>query len=189
MGSWGSTGSRHWGGRRGVWPYQPALPVDMAPWACLSTGLTGRPGVGDLGARGNYTEVSHPIVLGVNSWKRFPIQKDGFTGPIGGPTQKIWIFMVFGGFRFFCWGSRRQDQFQWRPRPPGINFALISSQSCTLASILEHFWTFRWWVGPKFRTLFEKIDPLQPLRPKCWAENDPRLILYSFDSTKIWRFY
>ena len=43
------------------------------------------------------------------------------------------------------------------------------------------FWTFGSSVGPQFPTLFEKIDPLRPLRPKCYIENDPRLILYPFD--------
>ena len=78
-------------------------------------------------------------------------------------------------------GFRPQNLSQWRPRPPGINFALVDAQSHSLTSIFVNFWTFQWSVGPQFPTLFEKIDPLRPLRPKCWAENDPRLILYSFD--------
>ena len=47
-----------------------------------------------------------------------------------------------------------------------------------LTSIFVNFWTFGSSVGPQFRTLFEKIDPLRPLRPKCYIKNDPRLILY-----------
>ena len=36
------------------------------------------------------------------------------------------------------------------------------------------FWKSR---VPNFPTLFEKVDPIRPLRPKCSVENDPILIL------------
>ena len=64
------------------------------------------------------------------------------------------------------------------PGPPGINSALINAQSRTPTSVFVNFWTFGSSVGPKFRTLFEKNDPLWPPRPKCSLENDPILILY-----------
>ena len=104
-----------------------------------------------------------------------------FKGKIGGPSRKIWIFGVFRFFEFFFRDFRPHTLSQWRPRPLGINFALVDAQSRSLTSIFVNFWTFQWSVGPQFPTLFEKMDPLRPLRPKCSVENAPRLILYSFD--------
>ena len=75
-------------------------------------------------------------------------------------------------------GFRLQNQSQSRPRPPGIHSALTNAPSPPLTSIFVNFWTFGSSVGPQFPTLFEKIDPLRPLRPKCYIKNDPRLILY-----------
>ena len=107
-----------------------------------------------------------------------------FKGKIGGNTKEYSEnrdFRFFRSFSIFPWGFWPQNLSQWRSRPLGINFAIVDAQSHSLTIIFVIFWTFQWSVGPQFPTLFEKIDPLRPLRPKCSVENGPILILYSFD--------
>jgi len=41
--------------------------------------------------------------------------------------------------------------------------------------------TFRWLVGLKGQIFFEKVDPMQPLRPKCSIENCRVLMLSLYE--------
>ena len=45
----------------------------------------------------------------------------------------------------------------------------------------DNFWTFRGSVGPKFRTLFEKVDPIWQLRAIRPVENDRILIPVGYE--------
>ena len=90
------------------------------------------------------------------------------------PKSLIFIF-------YACFGG--SECFHDVPGPPAINFALRNVQNGGLRSSLDnvlsfsnHFRTSR---VPKFRTLFEKVDLIRPLRPKRSGENDPMLILSS----------
>ena len=71
---------------------------------------------------------------------------------------------------------RGPKHFHDVPRPSGMNSALVDAQNGGLASIFEHFSSF--WdkfpttLVPKFRTLFEKVDLIWPLRPNRHVEND-----------------
>ena len=143
---------------------------------------------------------AHPC--GWGSWCFFIATSKSVMKPAGDPKQGQWLLLKRQllllenrdhrppqtprrpprpqnrGFSIFYGGFRGQEPSHDVPRPSAMNFALRNPQNGAMSSGSDHFSSILDKIGiPKFRTLFEKVDPIQPLSPNRHVENDRILTL------------